>query len=743
MRAMPYLVLFVMLLLPIQALALQSEEQKAEFSTSQLLVGEKALQPQSGLAQIKAAVEIELKDGWKTYWRSPGDAGFPFLAEAAETAGNIESIEVHWPFPKRFVEEWELEVFGFKKHVAIPLTITLADGAADTQADISISYAVCSDICINEQQELSLFIPAEFSQDADKKAVDDAIATIPAQNGENGMEVISAVIDTETKDKGVLAVSVKSAAAIGEADVFIESDTPGLRFPKAELIVDEDKKTATFLVPYEISLPAKTLVGEVLRFTFVSGKAAVETEIKIAAKSANQAVAASQSNAGGNVTGGGEKANAAASVETTSVTDDSNFSFATILVFALVGGLILNIMPCVLPVLSFKLLGAIKHGGKNNREVRQSFLASVAGILTFFMMLAAFTISAKNAGHAVGWGFHFQSPAFLTFLTVMILLFAANMLGMFEIQLPSWLNTHIYDVTGTGAMKHRHHLIGDYATGVFAALMATPCTAPMLGTAVGFALARGQSEILSIFFVLGLGLSLPYLAAAMMPSLATRLPKPGAWMIRVKQVMGLLLLIAAVWLLWVIASQTHAIIAAGVLLLSALLGAVLHGGGRWRFLRRQASVAAISVGLLVGLALLPNLGLSTHQDDVLPPEELRAQLWQPFDEDKISTLVGKGKTVVVDVTADWCLTCKYNKLRVFEQEDITVALGEDTIVAMRADMTRPMPNIQAYLKKNRRYGIPFNIVYGPAATEGIVLPELLDKETLLQAITDAQGANAL
>lgn len=722
---------------PVRAMALESAVQQAEFSATRLIVGgkERLGENENAATVLRAGIELTLSDGWKTYWRSPGDAGFPFVPALAPEATNIRSLEMHWPYPKRFIEEWGLEVFGFKEKLLLPVTLELADPNADTQVEITISYAVCSDICINEEQHLSLLVPADFTEDArHAAAIEAAAGHVPAANGEYGLTIGDASIQQEAKDKGILAVHVASENPMDKPELFIESETAGLRFPKAEVELEKERRSATFLVPYEISLPAKTLSGERLRLTFISKGKAVEHWITVPEFSMGN-MPAPQVDAGA-ATGGDARGTGSGPAKLPEI------SLSAMLVLALLGGLILNIMPCVLPVLSIKLLGAVKHGGRNSREVRQSFLASVGGILVFFLLLAGLTIAGKHAGQAVGWGFHFQSPQFLTFLTVLVLLFAANLLGWFEIRLPAWLNTHIYEVTDHGMLRHRHHLLGDFATGVFAALMATPCTAPFLGTAVGFALSRGEVEILSIFMMLGLGLSLPYLAAALVPALAMRLPKPGAWMVWVKKFMGLLLALTAVWLLWVIGAQAHPIIAVGVLMLAALLGAILHGGGRWRFLRRRAVVALTSIIVLIALLLLPNLQISRYQSSIVMEEvvtQQQAVTWRMFDRAAIASQVKDGKVVFVDVTADWCLTCKFNKLRVLSRDPVLSLLGQENIVAMRADLTRPMPEIEGYLHEYGRYGIPFNIVYGPAAPEGILLSELLDSDEVVQAIGQAAG----
>lgn len=715
------------------AWALESGTQHAEFSTARLIVGsiDRQGEGEGATATVEAGLEITLKDGWKTYWRSPGDAGFPLEVTVADGAENVADVALHWPYPYRFVEEWGLEVFGYKEGVLVPVTLTLRDGQADTEAVLDISYAVCSDICISEQQQLTVTIPADYAgHDGFARRIADAYTAVPLANGGHGMTIRDAAIREETGGAGVLAVTVeREGGTFSAPELFIESETAGLRFPQARVERGDDAGQVVLVVPYEISLPARTLAGEEVTLTLVDAGKAIEHRVTIPRPDAAPAAAAASQPA--------EIPETAATETPSAPVGGGEVSLTAMLLLAVLGGLVLNIMPCVLPVLSIKLLGVVKHGGGNIREVRQSFFATVGGILVFFALLAGLTIAAKHAGQAVGWGFHFQSPQFLTFLTLLVLLFAANLLGLFEIRLPSWLNTHIYDLTDSGALKHRHHLLGDFMIGAFAALMATPCTAPFLGTAVGFALARGDAEILLIFMALGVGLAIPYLTAAAVPSLATALPKPGAWMLRVKQVMGALMLLAGVWLLWVIAGQTSAWIAVGVLLLSALLGAVLHGGGRWRFLRRRHNVALICIGLLVALALLPSFKLSPHQEKAQEVET--AALWKPFDEGRIADHVASGRVVFVDVTADWCLTCKFNKLRVLERADVLAALAMEDVVAMQADMTRPVPEIQRYLEENGRYGIPFNVVYGPAAPEGIALSEILTVNAVLSALESARG----
>jgi suppressor for copper-sensitivity B len=404
----------------------------------------------------------------------------------------------------------------------------------------------------------------------------------------------------------------------------------------------------------------------------------------------------------------------------------------TVIGLALLGGLILNLMPCVLPVLSIKLLGAVGHGGRDSGPVRLSFVASAAGILTSFLVLASALIGLKAVGATVGWGIQFQSPWFLIAMTILVTLFACNLWGFFEVHLPGW----VMDKTENLSPK-RSGLTGNFLTGAFATLLATPCSAPFLGTAVGFALARGPVEILVIFFALGVGLAAPYLVVATFPRLVTKLPKPGRWMIVLRRVLGFALAGTGVWLLSVLAAEVGWKITALVSGITFAIGMVLY------LLSRGAPkprTALASVSFLAVLAVLaPQLSTQAAQQTpgVMSDEALDG-VWRPFDEKAIPTLVAQGKTVFVDVTAEWCITCKANKRLVLSDSLIVERLKEENIIAMQADWTLPDERISNYLARFGRYGIPFNVAYGPGAPRGVTLPEILSKGRVLAALDEAK-----
>ncbi|MBX6323710.1 MAG: thioredoxin family protein, partial [Rhodospirillaceae bacterium] len=406
---------------------------------------------------------------------------------------------------------------------------------------------------------------------------------------------------------------------------------------------------------------------------------------------------------------------------------------------ALLGGLVLNLMPCVLPVLSLKLLGVLGLGGAARAVVRRSFLATAAGILTAFLALGGVLAVLKAGGAAVGWGIQFQQPAFLVAMAFVLVLFACNLWGWFEVPLPRWASA----VAAGGGEGDRHgSLAGAFMTGLLATLLATPCSAPFLGTAVGFALSQGTGEILSIFAVLGLGLALPYLGVAALPRLATALPRPGRWMLVLRRVLGVGLLGTAVWLLSVLSAEVAPAAAAVVAALLAAAALALALRPRLPQGARLATPALVALLAAAALVAPGRLGEPAATDGGAPRADAAGAHWRPWDPAAIPGLVAQGNVVFVDVTADWCVTCQVNRRLVLEDAAVAARLGGPGVVTMLADWTRPSEAIAGYLASFGRYGIPFNVVYGPGAPRGIMLPELLSAAAVFDALDRAATARA-
>jgi len=410
-------------------------------------------------------------------------------------------------------------------------------------------------------------------------------------------------------------------------------------------------------------------------------------------------------------------------------------SLVLTLLLAVLGGLVLNVMPCVLPILSLKIFGLMRSAGHGRSEVVRGALATAAGILVSFWALALAAVAAHAAGAAVGWGIQFQRPGFVAFLAVVVVLFCLNLWGLFEIPLPQRL-------ARVGAGGPREGMSGHFVSGLFATLMATPCSAPFLGTAIGFALAQPPPVVLAVFTALGAGMALPYLLVAAAPGVARLLPKPGAWMETVRGVMGFLLAGSAVWLFYVLSLQVSAEQLAAVQL--GLLGIALFTWmqrriGAGKVLRGVAAagvIAAIAV-TLVAAASAPGTAVqrgAAKSAGLIP--------WVVFDRAKAETLAAAGQLVFVDVTAAWCFTCKANERLVLDTPEVAQAFEENDVVPMKADWTNRDDEIAAFLAEHGRYGIPFYLLYRPGK-EPHVFSELPSKAGLVDTVRQAAGGRPI
>jgi suppressor for copper-sensitivity B len=371
-----------------------------------------------------------------------------------------------------------------------------------------------------------------------------------------------------------------------------------------------------------------------------------------------------------------------------------------------------------------KLSSVLSAHGIEKAQIRKQFLASSLGILSSFWLLALFLLTLKISGEALGWGIQFQNPYFIAAMVAITALFAANMLGLFEIQLPSGMQTWL-------ATKGDQSYFGHFLQGMFATLLATPCSAPFLGTAVAFALGASLLELFAIFTALGLGMAMPWLLIALFPSIALLLPKPGRWMGSVKLVFALMILATSLWLLSLLSSfiglSAVLIITAVLLITLFTLVARKHG-------KKTLLITISSTLLISALALLVSSLTAKHWATPLANE----LIWQPLDAAQIKQQVDAGKTVFVDVTADWCVTCKANKIGVLLQDPVYHALQAEEITLMKGDWTVRSDEITQYLQSYGRYGVPFNIVYGPAAPQGIELSTILSSDAVMEAISSSQ-----
>ncbi|MDB5409175.1 MAG: suppressor for copper-sensitivity [Rhodospirillales bacterium] len=636
---------------------------------------------------VSLGLQFALAPGWKIYWRSPGDAGLPPVLDWSGSQ-NLADATLLWPAPRRF-SAFGLETIGYEDDVVLPITARLTTPSQKLGLAAHLQYLTCKDICIPYEAELTLDLPAAGSDAGFAAPIGQALSRVPGYGNTGVLQLVGARLHGGKEPTLELTVA-STGAPLQAPDAFVDAPH-GMAFAAPRVALGRGGKEATLVLPVSASLePAESLAGKQLTVTVVDGPHAVEaTTVPGLAPPPR----------------------------------DASLLLAMVGV-ALLGGLVLNVMPCVLPVLSIKLLSVAGKIGRSRGAIRRGFLATAAGIVTMFLALAAAMIALQSAGLAVGWGVQFQQPIFLVAMAAIVTLFACNLAGLFEIALPQVLGG-LATVGATREAEGSH--LGDFAAGAFATLLATPCSAPFLGTAVGFALAGDASDIVVIFLALGIGLALPYLVVAALPSLASRLPRPGRWMVTLRRILALCLAATALWLLWVLAAQigTGAALAAlvALLLMPVLLRSVAQPS-----LRRAGIVSA----LLLAVALPPALSRP------VAPRGAERGPWQAFDRAGIDRAVKAGKTVFVDVTAEWCLNCKINERIVLQSDAVARRLASADIVAMRADWTRPNAAIAEFLRDFDRYGIPFYAVYGPATPSGQPLAEILTPSSVLAALDRAR-----
>ncbi len=646
---------------------------------------------------VDAGLEIRLAPGWHAYWRSPGDAGIPPSIDWAGS-GNLARTEIAWPAPARLsLQGFETAVY--EHHVVLPITLTLARPGAPLKLHAAVSYAACAEVCVPYSATFDLALPAGMALPGpEAPLIADARAHVPDGLAAARLELLSATV-TSTGPDTALIIRLRAAdASFYAPDLFVEGlakGSPG----RPAVNLTEWGRVARLTIPLR-EVEAASVVGKSLTLTLVDDARAAEF----------------------------------AATPLAGPSSDDTRTLLSIVAIALVGGLILNVMPCVLPVLSLKLLGVASQVGVDRRRVRIGLLVTALGVLASFALIAAVLVGLKAAGAAIGWGIQFQWPWFVAGMAALTTLFAASLWGWLPIALPRL----VYDAATPSSVRHPY--ADSFLTGAFATLLATPCSAPFVGTAIGFALAQGPHEIAAVFAAMALGFAAPYLAVAAVPPLVQVLPKPGRWLHMLRIILGLALAGTAVWLLFVLAALSGSRVALGTaaaLVIVVLLLALKSWRGASVAVARIASAGSVAV--LAASILWPAFAGVDHSK----PAETAGR-WRPFDLVEVHRLVGEGKVVFVDVTAAWCLTCKVNEVTALDREPVASRLFSSSIVAMRADWTRSDPAVTDYLQGFGRYGVPFDAVYGPGRPGGEPLPELLSSDIVMKALdrADVPGGSA-
>ena len=647
---------------------------------------------------IELALRTILDPHWHTYWRNPGDSGEPVHLEWQLPQG-WEPGEITWPLPKT-LPTGPIINYGFEGAPIFPVSVIVPQnaepGTTETLA-LDFYYLVCKDICIPENGSATIEMPiGESVKDARWNAlIQDAINTAPKPSP------ISAAI-TQVNEQAVLTLQDLPEGDFSEAYFFpfdqgvvshsepqrvlIGSDGIELRVPSDYLWEDGLPEQITGVLSYQLDGAPKGV------------EINVETGERLDIGLATGAGSAGVFSAG-------------------------SFTLIGAIFAALLGGLILNLMPCVFPVISMKALSIAKTAHGERAVIRREAWAYTAGVIVTFLVLTILLIALKAAGSEIGWGFQLQSPLVVAGLALLVFIVGLNLLGVFEFG-TSFQNTGS-SLTTKGGVR------GSFFTGLLAVIVATPCTAPFMAGAVGYAVAQPAGVTLVVFMALALGFAFPFLLIAYVPRLLKILPKPGAWMIRFKELLAFPMFAAAIWLVWVVSLQ-----AGPTGLLQVLSAMLLVALALWAFKSKRLilkGIAALSVVLAIFISL-------SIRPDTSPSINLTQGVWST---ERVAELQAEGRPVFVDFTAAWCVTCKVNETLVLEKNKTKQLFLETNTAVLVADWTNKNDEIAQELGRYGRAGVPLYLVF-PANDDSVkaeVLPQVLSYDVIKEAIERAKSGS--
>jgi thiol:disulfide interchange protein/DsbC/DsbD-like thiol-disulfide interchange protein len=704
-------------------------------------------------AAVRAGGRIELglrlrhDPHWHTYWRNPGDSGLPTQVAPTGPAGT-RFEPVRWPVPMRL---WvgPLANYGYEGEVLLPFSAvlpeTLEGGTARIEAHVQ--WLVCKDVCIPGETRVALELPvvaAGAPEPARSKAA--ALFEATASRIPDTTRPLAARLHRDGATASLAFATPPGGESLARAEFFPHEEGVVSAPAPQPLLRTADGWRIDLALADGATVPA-TLTGLLvadgrpiaLQAQAADGAAPAGTPVSVADRPAGL------SRPGGGllaaITGGGPAASGpSASSPTAAGGVDTGLALA--LLFGVLGGAILNLMPCVFPVVGLKVLGFAQAGSDPataRGAMRRGALAFAAGVLVSFWLLGGLMLGLRAAGESVGWGFQLQTPGFVAAMALLFVAVGLNFSGVFEIGLSL---TRLGGVGGPSAA-------GSFGAGVLAVLVATPCTAPFMGSALGFTLTQPALHTMAVFTAIGLGMALPYLLLGWFPGWLKRLPRPGGWMLTLRQVLAFPMYATAAWLAWVLVQQSGA-----DALLRLLLAAVLIGLAAWAWGRFGAPAAqrrgiawgtvAVSVALAAWLLapLLDDDALAAPQasgaasaSSAGGPSRAAGRIgWEPWSEQRVADALADGRPVFVDFTAAWCVTCQANKALVLDRDAVTGEFERLRVVALRADWTHRDAAITAALARHGRNGVPLYLVYRPGSASAVVLPELLTARLVLDAL---------
>ncbi|QIL83227.1 protein-disulfide reductase [Diaphorobacter sp. HDW4A] len=673
-------------------------------------------------------LQITHQPEWHTYWKNPGDSGLPTQIEWKLPEG-IDAGEIAWPVPHK-IPLGTLANYGYEGTVLLPVPMTVASTfnpgplAKEATFQVSATWLVCRKECIPEEGTFTLQVPVQGTTALSSAAFEAAAKAHPQNLSADANAKGSVKVNGDGDAINVRVAGLpgtlkgKTLAFFPETEAVIETaaeiqqqwdgDVWSARVPLSKQRSESPSPMPIVLASDGQGWRAELPVNGGWPKT---AAAATVTPALEAALKANAQL--------------GSDSSIAFSATPTAVTPAPAGIWLAALFGALLGGLILNLMPCVFPVLAIKVVGFAQHS-QDRRAHRVSGVAYTAGVILSFLALGGLMLGLRAAGEAVGWGFQLQSPGVVAALAALFTLIGLNLAGMFEFRslLPS----------SVASLQARHPVADSFLTGVLAVAVASPCTAPFMGASLGLTATLPAFQALTIFAALGLGLALPYLLASWIPAVARAMPRPGAWMDTLRRFMAFPMFATVVWLVWVLGQQSGINGAAALLGLLVALAMVI-----WALCSLQGASRRIlaPISLLVLAAMLwswaPRVTQMLPEPSAVAAETGDANAWRAWQSGLPEQLVAQGQPVFVDFTAAWCVTCQYNKTTTLADADVIRGFADKKVALLRADWTRRDPQITAALRELGRSGVPVYVLYAPGKPP-VVLTELLSKSEVQSAL---------
>jgi thiol:disulfide interchange protein DsbD len=652
-------------------------------------------------------LQLSHQPEWHTYWKNSGDSGLPTQMQWTLPAG-LSAGEIAWPLPRK-IPIGNLANYGYEGTVLLPVPVKVAADFkppvfGDVEVKLQANWLVCKKECIPEEGAFTVMVPARGSTAMNAAAFDAALKAQPKPLPAN-----TGVIPDSTAriDGDALAVSVQGlpVEARGQTLTFLPETAEVIENGAA---ITQQWKGGEWTARVPLS-PQRSASPDVMPVVLASANGGWRAELKVIGQWPQLSAATGVSPALAQALGDNARTPANPPV-----------GFLAAVLLALVGGMVLNLMPCVFPVLAIKVLGYANQA-KDRRGLRIGGMAYATGVLVSFLALGGLVLALRAAGEQLGWGFQLQSPAVVALLAALFTLIGLNLAGLFEFgaMLPSQV----------ASFQARHPVVDAFLSGVLAVAIASPCTAPFMGASLGLAVTLPAFEALGIFAALGIGMALPYLVATMVPVVASHLPKPGAWMDVFRRFMAFPMFATVAWLVWVIGQQSGIDGAASLLALLVALAMVV-----WAFTLRGRARAALGAIAVASFALLAwTAGPAITRVQAAGVASHPQGPWQPWEPGRVEQVLASGQPVFVDFTAAWCVTCQYNKKTVLTNPQVLADFESRKVAMLRADWTRRDPAITAALSQLGRSGVPVYVFYKPGAAP-VVLSEILGVEEVRSAL---------